>query len=194
MPEASEDEIRTPAQARKASIHLSADSAETLRDRMAERLLDVAVTPFLGVHIRCIGREPFHRHRGMCGDIFLHSHRPMGRPSIPDNDHRSSHVSRPMVPHHQDILRPEGVLNMARVHLAGARESDDGREFAAFTDSPQGGRLADRSPRRGHLGAEGKPCFVDEHYFSPRAAGLFFIRRQSRVSQACTSASSRSRA
>ena len=157
-------------------------------------LLDVPMTSFLRVQVRRIGREPFHRNRGMRGDILFHSGRPMGAQPVPDDDHRSSDIALQMVQHRQDILRADGVLKMAPINLAGEREPDNGGELAALTQTPQDGRLADWSPCGGHLGATGKPGFVHKHDFSPFTASLFLIRGQLRVSQARTSASSRSRA
>ena len=194
MPEEPESEVLAPTQARKSPIHLSADGREAFSDRMAEMLLDVPMTSFLRVHVRRIGREPFHLDLGMCGGIRLHSGSPMGAQPVPDDDHRSSDVSRQMLPHHQDILRAEGVLKMALVDLAGEREPANGGELAALTQTPQDGRLADWRPCGGHLGAKGKPGFVHKDYVSSFTASFFLIRGQSWVSQACTRASSRSRA
>ena len=88
-----------------------------------------------------------------------------------------------MAQHHQDIFRSDRVIEVALVNFAGERETDDGRELAAFTDTSQDGRPADWRPCGGHLGAKGKAGFVDEYYCSPLAASFFLIRRQSRVSQ-----------
>ena len=39
MPEEPQEEVWTPTQARKSSIHLSAECTEAFRDRIAEMLL-----------------------------------------------------------------------------------------------------------------------------------------------------------
>jgi hypothetical protein len=119
MPEEAEDEIGTPTQARKSSIHLSAECTEAFRDRITEMLLDVPMTSFLRVHVRRIGREPFPLDLGIRGDIRLHSGSPVGAQPVPDDDHRSSDIALQMLQYTQDVLRADGVLNMALVNLAG---------------------------------------------------------------------------
>ncbi len=189
-----QDEVGTLTESCKPPVHWDPDLPGVCRSRMPEMLCDVAMASLFGVHIRRIGWEPFQLNLGVCINILPDDHGSMRVQPVPDDDHWPCDVPLQVAEGDKNISGADAMLNMARVNLAGERESDDWREFAALTDSPQGRRLADRSPRRGHRGAEGKPCFVDEHDFSPLAAGLFFIRRQSRVSQACTSASSRSRA
>jgi hypothetical protein len=60
MLEESQDEIRTSAEAGKATIDSGAELAGTGGLRIAQILLDIAVAPLLGIQIWGIGRKPVH--------------------------------------------------------------------------------------------------------------------------------------
>ena len=71
MPEEAEEEVRSPAEASKATINTCAEVADACRGGIAQVLFDVAMAALLGIHIWRIGREPFHVNVWMRGHIVL---------------------------------------------------------------------------------------------------------------------------
>jgi hypothetical protein len=189
-----EDEVRTVTDSCKPTIHLGPHLASVRRSGIPKMLFDVAMTPLLGIHIRGIGWQPFHLNLRVCSDILLDEHSPMRIQSIPDDDHRPSDVPLEVAEGHEDIRRANGMLNMACVDLAGERQADYRGQLPALAHAPQDGCAADGRPRGGGLRAKREPGLIDKHDDRVSAASLFLMRAQSRVSQAWTKASSRSRA
>jgi hypothetical protein len=189
-----QEEVGTLPESCKTAIHLHPYVAGVRRSRIPERLFDVAMAPLLRVQSRRIGWQPFHLKLWMCRDILLDDHGPMRAQSVPDDDHRCSDVPLEVAEGQQDISPTNGMLKMALVNLAGQRQGNDRRELTTFAHAPEDGRVPPRSPRGGRLGAKRKAGLIDEDDFRASAASLFLMRGQSRVSQAWTRASSRSRA
>jgi hypothetical protein len=71
VPEESEDEIRTSAEASKAAIDLGAEVADAGRHSIAQVLLDIAMTSLFGIQIGGVGRKPVHFDLRMCAKILL---------------------------------------------------------------------------------------------------------------------------
>jgi hypothetical protein len=189
-----QEEGGTVPEACKTAIHLHPSVAGVRRSRIPEMWFDVAMAPLLRVQIRRIGWQPFHLKLWMCRDILLDDHGPMRAHSVPDADHRCSDVPLEVAEGQQAISPTNGMLNMALVNLAGPRQGNDRRELPTFAHAPEDGRVPPRSPRGGRLGANRKAGLIAEDAFRASAASLFLMRGQSRVSQAWTRASSRSRA
>jgi hypothetical protein len=87
-----------------------------------------------------------------------------------------------------------GMPKMPFVNLACQSQGDDCRQLSPFTHAPQDRGLADRRPCGGNFGLKGKAPRIHKRYGRASTARLFLICGQSRVSQAWTNASSRSRA
>jgi hypothetical protein len=189
-----QDEVGTPTEPCKPAIHLGTYVAAVWRGGIAEMLFDIAMTPLLGVQIRCIGGQPFHRHLRTRSHILLDDGGSMRIQPIPDNDHRPGNVPLEMSQGLQYLHGPNGMLKVALVNLAGQRQANDRGQLAAFAHAPQDGRLPPWSPGGVGLGAKRKAGLIDEDDFRASAASLFLMRGQSCVSQTWTRASSRSRA
>ena len=189
-----QEEVGTLTESRKPAIHLHPYVAGVRRSRIPEMLFDVARAPLLGVQSRRIGWQPFYLKLWMCRDILLDEHGPMRVQPVPDDDHRSSDVPLEVAEGQQDISTTNGMRKMALVNLAGQRQGDNRRELTTFAHAPEDGCVPPRSPRGGRLRTKRKPGLIDEDDCRAAAASLFLMRGQSRVSQAWTRASSRSRA
>ncbi len=77
MPEESQDEIGTPAEAGQAAIDPGAEIADVSGQSIAQVLFDIAMASLLGIHIWRIGWEPFHVDVRMRGHIVLDDDRSM---------------------------------------------------------------------------------------------------------------------
>jgi hypothetical protein len=188
------DEIGSATESCKSTIHLGAEVGAVQRGSIAEVLFDIPVTPFLGVQIRCIRGQPFHRHCRMRSHILLDDHGSMRIQPIPDDDHRAGEVPLEMSQSLQYLHGPDRMLKVALVDLAGQCQANDRGQLTAFAHAPQDGRLPPWGPGGACLGAKRKAGLIDEDDFRASAASLFLMRGQSWVSQAWTRASSRSRA
>jgi hypothetical protein len=188
------DEVGTSTESCKPAIHMGTYVGAVGRGGIAEVLFDIPMPPLLGVQIRCIRGQPFHRHLRMRSHILLDDHGSMRIQPIPDDDHRAGDVSLEMLQGLQYLHGADGMLKVALVNLAGQRQANDRGQLAAFAYAPQNGRLPPWGPGGACLGAKRKAGLIDEDDFRASAASLFLMRGQSWVSQAWTRASSRSRA
>ena len=73
MPEESEDEIGTPAEASKAAIDPGAEIADVGGQSIAQVLLDIAMAPLLGIQSRGIGGSQCTSISG-CASKILFDH------------------------------------------------------------------------------------------------------------------------
>jgi hypothetical protein len=194
MAKEAQEEVRTLTESCKAAIHLHPYVVGVRRSRIPEMLFDVTMAPLLGVQIRRIGWQPFDLKLWMCRDILLDDHGPMRVQSVPDDEHRSSDVPPEVAEGQQDISTTDRMLKMPLVNLGGQGQGNDRRELTTFAHAPEDRCVPPRSPRGRRLGAKREPGLIDEDDFRAAAASLLLIRGQSRVSQAWTRASSRSRA
>ena len=147
-----EEKIGTPAESRKAAVHLSTKLVNADRGGIAEMLFDIAVTTLLGVQVRGIRREPFHVELGMCGEILLYDDRAMRGGAVPDHDHWSGKMALEMLQGDHPIRTPDGLRKMPLEDAARQGQSDDRRELPALAETPQDWRLPHRCPRGGGLG------------------------------------------
>jgi hypothetical protein len=194
MPEESNDEIRTSAEAGNAAIDSGAKLADTGGLSIAQVLLDMAMTPLLGIQIWGIGRKPVHLDLRMRTQILFDHRRAMGIEPVPDQEQGAGNVSLEVTEGNHDIISADGALDVSLVDAARQGQSDHRRECTALADASQDRGLPLRSPCGPRLGPEGEAGLIDEHDLRLLAASLFLIRGQSRWSQARTRASSRSRA
>jgi hypothetical protein len=194
MPEESEDKIRASAEAGKAAIDSGAEFAGTGRLSIAQVLLDIAMAPLLGIQIWGIGWKPVPLDLRMCAQILFDHRRTMGVEPVPDQDKGAGNMSLEVTEGHDDIISADGPREVPLVDAARQGQPDHRGEFAALADASQDWGLPPRGPRAPRLGPEGEPGLIDKHDLRLSAASLLFIRGQSCVSQACTRASSRSRA
>jgi hypothetical protein len=194
MPEESEDEIGTSAEASNAALDSCAEIADASGQRMAQVLLDMAMAPLLGIQIRGIGWEPVHLDLGMGRQILFDHLRAMGVEPVPDDDERARNVALEVTEGDHHVIAADGMREVSLVDVARQGQPDHRRECTALADASQDRSLPPRSPRAPRLGPEGEAGLIDEHDLRLAAASLFLIRGQSCVSQARTKASSRSRA
>jgi hypothetical protein len=194
MSEESENEVGAPAEASKTAIDPSTEIAEPSGQRMAPVLFDVAMAALLGIQIGGIGREPVHLDLGMRTQIRFDHRGAMRVEPVPDDDERAGNVALEVTERAHDVISADGMREVAFVDAAREGQPDRGGECAALADASQDRGLPPRSPRGPRLGPERKAGLIYEHDLGLLAASLFFIRGQSCVSQACTRASSRSRA
>jgi hypothetical protein len=189
-----QEEVGTLPETCQPAIHLGPYVMGIDRGGIPERLFYMAMAPFLGMQIRGIGWPPFHFNVGMRGHIVLDDDGSRRLEPIPDDEHRPRDVPLEVLQGHQHIRGPEGMLNMTLVDLAGPRQANHWRQLPAVAHAPEERRLPPRRPGCAGLGAKRKAGVIDEDDFRASAESLLLIRGQSRVSQACTKASSRSRA
>ena len=194
MPEESEDEIGTSAEASKAAIHSCTEIADAAGQSIAQVLLDVAMAPLLGVQIGGIGRQPVHLDLRTHTQILLDHRGAMGIESVLDNDEGAGNVALEVAEGEHHIIAADGMREVSLVDTARQGQPDHRGECTALADASQDRCPPYRSPRGSRFGPEGKAGLIDEHDLRLLAASLFLIRGQSCVSQARTRASSRSRA
>ncbi len=115
MPEESEDEIGTLAEASKAAIDPGAEFADIGRQRMAQVLLDMAMAPLLGIQIGGIGWEPMHLDLRMCPHILFAHRSAVGVEPVPDNDQRTRYVVLKVTEGDHHIISADGMLKMSLV-------------------------------------------------------------------------------
>jgi hypothetical protein len=154
MPEESEDEIRTPAEARKATIDLSAEVADADGRGIAEVLFDVTMTPLLGIQIRGIGRKPVHLDLRVCAKIPLDHRGPMRTEPVPDQDEGARNIALEVAEGGHNVIPTDGMFEVPLVDTARQREPDGRREGPTHTDTPQDRGLPNWRPGRACLGAE----------------------------------------
>jgi hypothetical protein len=194
MSEESEDEVGAPAEASKATIAPSTESADTAGQGIAQVLRDVAMAARLGIEIRGIRREPVHLELGVRPQLRFDHRGAMRVEPVPDDDERAGNVALEVTEGNHHVLAAEGRREVALVETARQGQPDHRGECTALADASQDRCPPYRSPRGSRFGPEGKARLIDEHNRRLLAASLFFMRGQSCVSQARPRASSRSRA
>jgi hypothetical protein len=194
MPEESEEEIGTSAEASKAAINSGAKIADTAGQSIAQVLLDMAMAPLLGIQIWGIGWKPVHLDLRMRTQILFDHHSAMGVEPVPDDDEGAGNVSLEVTEGDYYVIAADGMREVAFVDAARQGQPDHRGECTALADASQDRCLPYRRPRGPRLRPEGEAGLIDEHDLRFLAASLFLIRGQSCVSQARTEASSRSRA
>jgi hypothetical protein len=153
MLEASEDEIRTSAEARKATIALGSEVADAGGRSMASVLCDVAMTPLFGIQVRGIGRQPVPLDRRMRAKLRL-DHRGAMRPEpVPDQPEGAGNIALEVAEGGHHVIPADGLCEVPRVEAARSREADGRREGPAHTDTSQQGCRPDRRPGRSAGGA-----------------------------------------
>jgi hypothetical protein len=194
MSEESEDEVRSSAEAGKATIDPSTEIADTAGQSIAQVLLDVAMAALLGIQIRGLGREPVHLDLGMRTPILSDHRGAMSVAPVPDDDERAWNVALEVTERDHHVISADGMCEGAFVDVAREGQPDRRGECAALADALQDRCLPNRSPRSPRLGPKGKAGLIYEYNLRFLAASLFLIWGQSCVSPARTRASSRSRA
>jgi hypothetical protein len=119
MPEESEDEVRSPAEASKAAIYACAQVADACRDSVAQVLFDVAMASLFGIQIGGIRRQPVHLDLRMCAKIFLDRRRAMGIEPIPDNDQPAGDIALKMAEGEHNIGPTDRMLKVALIDMTG---------------------------------------------------------------------------
>jgi hypothetical protein len=189
-----QEEVGAVAEACNPAIHLGTYVLGVDRGGIPKTLFHLAMAPLLGVQVRGIGGQPCHFQVGMRGHLVLDNDGSMRLEPIPDDDHRPGDVPLDVWQGHQNIRGPDGMRNMALVDLAGQRQANDRGQLPARARAPGAGCLPSWRPGRAGLGAQRTAGLIDEDDCRASAASLCLIRGPSRVSQAWTRASSRSRA
>ena len=69
MTKEAQEEVGTLAETCEPAIDLDTDVVGRRRGGVSEMLFDIAMAPLLGIHIRRIGREPFHFKLRMRGHV-----------------------------------------------------------------------------------------------------------------------------
>jgi hypothetical protein len=119
-----QEEVGTVTETCKPAIHLGPYVVGMNWGGIPEMLFDIAMAALLGVHIRRIGREPFHFKVGMCGHIVLDDNSSVCVQPIPDDDHRPGDVPLEVSQCHKNVRGTDSMRKMALVNLAGYREAD----------------------------------------------------------------------
>jgi hypothetical protein len=153
MPEEAEDEVRSPAEASKATINTCAEVADACRGGIAQVLFDVAMAALLGIHIWRIGREPCHVNVWMRGHIVLDDDRSVCVEPIPDDDHRPGDVLLEVAQGDKNICGTNGMVNMTLINLTGQRQGHHRGPLPTFAHTPEDRRVPPRRPSRAGLGA-----------------------------------------
>jgi hypothetical protein len=147
MPEESQDEIGTPAEAGEAAIDPSTKVAEVSGQRMAQVLLDMAMAPLLRIQVRGVGRKPVHLDLRMCLHILCDHCRAMGVEPVPDDDEGTRNVSLEVMEGDYDIFSADGMCEVPLVDAARQGQPDHRGKCTAFADASQDRCLPLRSPR-----------------------------------------------
>jgi hypothetical protein len=194
VPEESEDEIRTSAEARTAAITPGAEIADPGGLSMAQVRLDIPMAPLLGMQIGGRGRQPIHLDLRRHTQIRFDHRRAMGAEPVPDQPEGAGNVALEVTEGDHPISPADGMREVSRVEAARRGQPDHCGACTALADASQDRCLPPRSPRAPRLGPEGEAGLIDDHDLRLVAASLFWSRGHSGVSQDCTRASSRSRA
>jgi hypothetical protein len=139
MPEESQDEIGTPAEAGEAAIDPSTKVAEVSGQRIAQVLLDMAMAPLLRIQVRGIGRKPVHLDLRMCLHILCDHCRAMGVEPVPDDDEGTRNVSLEVMEGDYDIFSADGMYEVPLVDAARqgcSRRMRNTAEFVRASSSP----------------------------------------------------------
>lgn len=118
VPEESEDEIRTSAEASKAAIDLGAEVADAGGHSMAQVLLDMAMTSLLGVQIGGIGRKPVHFDLRMCAKIRLDHRGAMRTEPVPNHDEGPRNIALEVAEGGHNMLPADGLREVPLVDAA----------------------------------------------------------------------------
>ncbi len=118
MPEESEDEIGTSAEASKAAIHPCTEIADAAGQSIAQVLLDVAMAPLLGVQIGGIGRQPVHLDLRMRPDLCFDHRRAVGVEPVPDDDEGARNMALKVTEGDHHVVSADGTLEMSLVNAA----------------------------------------------------------------------------
>jgi hypothetical protein len=119
IPEESEDEVRSLAEASKTAIYARAQVADACRDSVAQVLFDVAMAPLFRIQIGGIRRQPVHLDLRMCAKIFLDHRRSMGMEPVPDNDQPARDLALKMAEGEHNIRPTDCLLKWALIDMTG---------------------------------------------------------------------------
>jgi hypothetical protein len=154
MPEDSEDELGTRAEASKAAIAPGAEVADTAGQSMAQVVRDMALAPRLRIQLRGIGWEPVPPDLGMCLHRRLDHLRTMGVEPLPDEE-EARKVSLAVTAGDHQVIPAAGRLDVSLVNVARQGQPEHRRACPALADTSQDGGLPHRSPRAPSLGPAG---------------------------------------
>jgi hypothetical protein len=116
--EASEDEIRTSAEASNAAINLGAEVADAGGHSMAQVLFDMAMTPLFGIQIGGVGRQPVHVDRRMGAKILLDYRGAMRTEPAPKHDEGPRNIALEVAEGGHNILPADGLRDVSLVEAA----------------------------------------------------------------------------
>jgi hypothetical protein len=122
VPEESENEIRTSAEARKAAVNSGAEGADAGGHSIAQVLFDLAMTALCGVQIGGIGRKPVHVDLRVGAKILLDHHSAMRTEPVPNHDKGPRNIALEVAEGGHTILPADGLREVALVDAARPRE------------------------------------------------------------------------
>lgn len=161
--------------------------------------LDPPVAQLLRVHVRRVGRQPFDLVIVRMGSQeVLHQSGTMGFQAVPEHQQRSAELAPEVAQCGDDLLVMDAAAEVAGVQprrpVQWRLEGDTTGDFASLAQPAEDRRPTNRRPGGAEAGPKGMPRLIQEGYGASCSASPFLMRGQSRVSQASTTASSRSRA
>ena len=173
MSEASEYEVRSPAEASKAAIDTLAQVVDACGDSVAKVLVDLAMAPFLRVQIRRLRGEPFHFDLRVRTDVLLDHGSAVSSEPVPDYDEWAGNMALEVASGADDIVTVNCPRKMSLVDVAGYCQPDHRGEFPALAHTAENRRPADGGPSRGRPGPKREAGFIHKDDGSPSAARLF---------------------
>jgi hypothetical protein len=183
----------------KSAADLVAKLGHRGRSGVEQLLLDGAIAQLLRVQLGSIGGQPFQTVVcRMCRDVVLHQPRAVRRQVVPEQQQRLPGAASEILQGVLDLRRADAAEEMAGVEtrrsVQGRDQGNDAGHLATLAHPAEDRGVAHRRPSRAYAGPQRLTRFVHEGKRTPCAASPLFTRGQSCLSQASTSASSRSRA
>jgi hypothetical protein len=194
--EAAQDR-RAAGEAAEAAPAGAPQRVDRVGQRVAHLPLDHSIAQLLGVQLRRVRRQPLELVVGRVGgDEGLHGPCPMGLESVPDNHQRLPHPAAEVAQGGDDLGAVDAAGEMTGIEprrsIQRGHQARDTRHLSALAHPSEQGRMPTGSPGGGYAGPKRVTRLVHEDNGAPCAASPFFMRGQSRWSQASTRVSSRS--
>lgn len=198
-----EREVGMAMHARTATTEGGAERVNMCHTEVRElRALDIAPDQFHGIQLRGIARQAFDGQPSpLARQISAHRATPMGRQSVPDQDHRLALEVVPEIAQEGD-QRPIGIAAWLRLKQKPrpapippeSQRAGHRQPLPVAADRPQDGRGPARGPRPADDRLLRETAFVLEDEPRTLTPGVFFSCAQRRVFHASIAGASRSRA
>jgi hypothetical protein len=199
MCEEAAQDSRTATEADEGAAGLTMQLGGRGGQGIEQLALDGAIAQLLGIQLRRIGRQPLQAVVvRMGGYKRLHDLRAVGVEPVPDDDQRPVDLAPEVAQSGDDLLAMDAAAEVAGVQPGWSSQrrdqGDDAGDLPPLTEPAQDRRPAAAGPGGAEAGPKRVTRLVHEGNGAPCSTSPLLTRGQSRLSQASTNSSSRSRA